>query len=428
MLFACLHASAAPPGDVIALAAAFSPVVEKDSAPGTAIFPIDGLERLIGTPSQIASEICRQGSELGIYGSLAICGDPDTAVLLARYCKGVTMVHPGQEATALAHLPIATITGDPESDPAYLAIFEQWGIRTLGQLAALPLKGLVERFGVEGMRLHKLARGNTRRTLRVIADQPAFRRRVELDYSVELLEPLQFVISSMLHELTAEMRHRGLAAERARLTLELINRAEHVRGLELATPLSDPLALLKLLYLDLETNPPQCAITAVRLDLDPAPPQILQHGLFLPKCPEPQKLQIVVARLSGLLGKNNVGSPLRLDTYRPDAHELRSFAPASVAGMQQVEMRQSARQIHLAFRVFRPPRHAVVRLNEDRPVSVHAPGVRGAVRTASGPWMTSGEWWTGTHWHHEEWDVDLDNGVFRLFKAGRGWFVEGVYD
>src|SRR5580692_11782969 len=101
-MFACIHA---PQGDLFALASSFSPAVERTS-PGTVVFSIAGLGRLMGSPHQIAAEIGRCGAALGIQASLAIANNPDTAVLIATNKPGVTIVSPGQEADFLAPFPI----------------------------------------------------------------------------------------------------------------------------------------------------------------------------------------------------------------------------------------------------------------------------------------------------------------------------------
>ena len=85
----------------------------------------------------------------------------------------------------------------------------------------------------------------------------------------------------------------------------------------------------------------------------------------------------------------------------------------------------------MAFRMFRPALPAAVQVSDDRPAQVAAAAIRGRVRSASGPWRSSGEWWAETRWTRDEWDVDLSNGgVYRVYCRldSRNWFVEGVYD
>src|SRR6185295_10241931 len=104
----------------------------------------------------------------------------------------------GKERDALASFPIEVL----ETDPAILETLENWGIYTLDGLAALPETQFAALFGEEGIRLQRLASGRLNRTLRVMDSPLKFAKRVELDYPILLLEPLLFVLSSILHELT----------------------------------------------------------------------------------------------------------------------------------------------------------------------------------------------------------------------------------
>jgi protein ImuB len=419
-MFACVHSRN---GDLLALANAFSPVMEQ-TFPDTVIFSIAGLESLIGTLHQIASEISRQGAALGIIqASLAIAHNPDTAVLLARNTQGVTIVPTGDEATCLSGLPVAAL----DTTPQILETFDRWGIRTLGALAALPEIGLVERFGQEGIRLRRLALGRTQRLLRVFSPENKLEKHVELEYSIELLEPLLFVISSILHDLTESLYQKSLATNRLSLDLELEDGSHHQRVQEFSVPLREPQTLLKIVHLDLEAHPPRTAIVAVQIELNPVDPQTVQHTLFVPAHPAPQKLQLALTRIAGIVGEHNVGSAFLLNTHRPDAFVLRPFSPPKpMAGSER-----PGRSLQMAFRVFRPALPAAVHIKGDTPTQVAASGIRGTVLTASGPWRSSGEWWAESRWARDEWDVDLsDGGVYRLYYRmdSRNWFVEGFYD
>src|SRR6266478_711420 len=136
-MFACVHSRH---GNLLALANAFSPVIEMTDS-DTVIFSIAGLESLIGTPHQIASEISCQGATLGIIqAGLAIAHNADTALLIARNTQGATIVPSGEEATCLSDISVDAL----DTTPQILETFARWGIRTLGDLAALPEIGLVE--------------------------------------------------------------------------------------------------------------------------------------------------------------------------------------------------------------------------------------------------------------------------------------------
>ena len=65
------------------LAQRFSPEVEQSG--NAVVFSISPLRRMIGSPHQIASEICRVGHELKLQANLAMASNPDAAILLARH-------------------------------------------------------------------------------------------------------------------------------------------------------------------------------------------------------------------------------------------------------------------------------------------------------------------------------------------------------
>jgi protein ImuB len=416
-MYACLHWAGAAEA-LAELAGTFSPEVEV-TAPGTVVFSIRGLRRLIGPPHEIAAEIARRGVERGVVANLAIASDPDSAVLAAANFSGVTVVPPGKEAEYLGKIPLARVPMGEE----LRRTLELWGLRTLEDVAALPPIGLAERLGEEGLRLYELALGRRRRPLRVSPPAADYRERLELEDSVAQLEPLLFFLRRLLSELCRRLEAHGAAAGRITTELELENRSVHRRTLELPVAQVRAGPLLKLIELDLEAHPPPAAVTAVTLSLDPAPPRRLQAGLFAPAGPEPEKLQVTLARIAAMVGPENVGFPELVDTHRPDAFRMR---PAG--GEPRAPQACSPR---LAFRRFRPPRPARVKVSESAPAHVAAPGLAGSVVEAAGPWRSSGGWWTGAGWDREEWDVALtDGGLYRLFEvAGAGrWFVEGEYD
>ena len=410
-MFACLYAPGCRVETLLALASSFSPLVE-NTARDTVIFSIVGLGKLIGTPQQIAAAVARAGDEAGVQANLAISADPDTAALAARHLRGITLIPPGREADRLGGLPVHAL----EAAPELIETLERWGVRTLAELAALPELGFIARFGEQGARLLRLARGETRRSLRVLEAAERFERRIELEHPQTLLEPLLFLISSLLTELM-----QGRSFNRVTLGLALDNRAGHRRTLEFPVPVRDPHVVLKQLQFDLEAHPPQAAIVGIHVELNPVDPRALQHGLFIPQAPAPEKLQLTLARLATLVGEDNLGSPELLDTHRPDAFRMRPFSPENLP-REKTAPSPAAR---FAFRCYRPPVAAQVRVKAERPASVNARDVV----TAAGPWRGSGDWWTTTPWAREEWDVELnDGGLYRVYNAAQRWYLEGMYD
>mgnify|MGYP005846223827 CR=1 FL=1 len=400
-MYACLHRPGATEA-LAELAGSFSPEVEV-TAPGTVVFSVRGLRRLIGSPHQIAAEIARRGAEQGLVAGLAIAGNPDSAVLAATNFPGVTVLSPGQESSCLGKIPLANVPMAAE----LLETLELWGLRTLEDVAALPPIGLAQR------------------PLRLAPPATSYRERLELEDPVTEIEPLLFYLGRLLAELCRRLQANSIATNRIATELELEDRSTYTRVLELPVAQNQVKPLLKLLQLDLEAHPPPAPVTAVTLAFHPVGARRLQGGLFVPPGPEPEKLQLTLARIAGMVGESNVGSPQLLDTHRPDAFRM---APAAGSG----EATETDRDLpRLAFRWFRPPLPATVKLAVREPRHVAAPGVAGRVVEAAGPWRSSGGWWTGAAWSREEWDVALsDGGLYRLWWEifSGNWFVEGEYD
>jgi protein ImuB len=428
-MYACLHLSS---GDgrarcLIELAAHFSPLIEDLSA-RTVLCDVDGLERLIGAPEEIAAAMARHAAAVQLQVNIALAETLDTAQLVAQNIEGVHVVPPGREQRWLAPLPAGVLPASEE----FLNVLERWGITTLGELAALPPIGLAERLGEEGTRMRLIALGQWIRPLRRALAPEDYSARMDLEQPIALLEPLLFCISSLLNDLLYKLKRQALAGRRMTLTLTLVKAAPHLRVYEFPLPTQDPRVFLKQAQLDLEAHPPSAAVCIVELQLDPARPRTLQGCLFRPATPEPDKLQVMLARIAALVGEDHAGSPELLDTHRPDAYVMRRNAlvehAASNAGPA---MAGGAAPLCLSCRLYRPAIRATVRLRQQRPGWLQAANIRGAVAGSAGPWRTSGEWWTRTRWARDEWDVELETGsLYRIYRdlGSARWFVDAMYD
>jgi protein ImuB len=415
-MYACIHA----PGNLPLLlecARGFSPHIEEIS-PDTIVFDVRGLASLYGPPPQLAREIDRR---TGLAANIAIAANPDAAIHAARGFPGITVIQPGREAAALAPLPINLLEGSPDT----AEILDLWGIRTFGDFAKLPPLGVAARLGEEGVRLQSLARGESNRQLRPIEDPLQFEEAVELEYPVDLLEPLSFILARLLNEVCRRMGARALATNEIRLRLTLENAPEHFTALRLPVPMLDPAAFLKMLQLDLSGNPPAAPVLKAEIAAEPVKPRRTQNGLFVSMSPEPEKLELTIARIRHFTGPDKTGVAELIDTHRPDSFVMRPFSPGAVTNTR------SNPTPRLALRRFRPPKYAQVILANDRPARINSSSVNGAVVTAKGPWRTSGDWWKQDPWNRDEWDIETSTGgLYRLYQEldSHRWFLEGSYD
>jgi protein ImuB len=408
------------PADLLAIAQSFSPLVEQ-TASDTVVIPIEGLRRLLGPPHQIASEIARLSSERDLIGNIGIAANPDTAILAARNLAGVTIIARGDEAKYLGQFRIDTLPIAPET----YEVLNRWGIHTLEDFSALPEDGIHERLGAAAVYLQQLARGTANRPLNPVAAGTSYRERFELEYPVELMEPLSFILARLLNELCGRLESHSMATTELRLVLDLERARANERRLQLPFATRDAKSLLKLLQFDLEAHPPEAPVTAVALAVTPVDARVIQTGLFVPQAPEPEKLELMLTKIRAMVGAANVGSPQLLDTHRPDAWRMEQTVSAQSAGV-----RAAVRRTRLAFRYFTPVLKARVEIDSGMPRRVFAQPVHGNVLHAAGPWRTSGDWWREA-WDRDEWDIALnDGGLYRIYldRPVERWFVEGAYD
>jgi protein ImuB len=377
---------------------AVSPRIETTTI-GTVILDIEGLERLFGAYPNIAREISRRVAKTGgIRARVAIAANPDTAIIAARGNAGITVIEEGKEAARLKDLPIGILPLDAETHQT----LARWGIHTLGALARLPAKQLSERMGQAGVHLHRLARG---RVTRPLVPQPAtlhFEEAMDLDDAIHTLEPLSFILNHLLDRLFQRLRGRGLATAELHLELRRERLHEpHIRILKMPLPARNPRIASRLMMLDLESHPPGAPVIAVRLLAIPTKPRDIQNGLFAPLSPEPEKLELTLARIAAIVGQGNVGSPEIQDSHARERFEVRK----GFGNLKSGESRPG-----IAVRMFRPPLEATVRTRDGVPEWIAFSGVYGDVATASGPWLSSGDWWNPKQWEREEWDVEIIGG------------------
>jgi protein ImuB len=452
-------------------AQSFSPRVE-DVGCDMVLLDLAGLEALFGPPHKIARAVAHRTSSLGLKANVAVASDPDTSLLAARGFSGVTVIPTGKEAEQLGNLPVEVLfesSGCQQETEQFLEILSRWGIRNLRALAALPEVALSERLGQEGVHLQQLARGVTSRTLVPVEAPLIFEEAIELEYPLVLLEPLAFLLSRLLEQVCARLEARALATQELRLRLELENgchsedaselalgldgrgrsfphgslshfiqsdKRVFQRTLRLPVPLLDVKVFLKLLQLDLKAHPPGAPIVKIHLVAEPTRPRTAQGGLFLPPAPEPEKLELTLARIAGIVGEDKAGSMKLLDTHRPEGFRMQRFAPGEIQGQETQQQNRDSHDLVTALRIFRPAERAMVMLRDGKPARITCSKrqqIQGEILWTAGPWRASGDWWEQEGWARDEWDIAVQGETITLYRLVRdllsgSWLVEGTYD
>src|SRR5271165_4331429 len=457
------------------IAHSFTPRVE-DTAADMLLLDLAGLERLHGAHAKMARKLASRVSVVGLKANVALAANPDAAMHAARGFRGVTVIPKGKEAQRLGVLPLAVLLGTFElslgnSDADRKKAREQM----LDTLERLPDDALASRLGEVGAHLQRLARGAGMRTLALCESPSRFEEVMELESSVATLEPLSFILNRLLEQLRARLEARALAARELHLRLQLERRVadeetetaqdlisdshnvrQFERTLRLPVAMRDVKVFLKLMQLELAAHPPGDPVAKVSITAEPAPPRLAQRGLFMPISPETEKLEITLARISGVVGERRVGIARLLDSHRRDSFRMDRFMAAPEESKQRKHPTASdIGKPALVLRLFRPVWQLQVEVSQGRPVNLTAvvlPSVRSELRGrivwSAGPWCSSGDWWTenanresaannpACPWNREEWDVALANGndggvalyrIYRDLASGR-WFADASYD
>jgi len=405
-----------------------SPRIE-DGGAGIVYSDIRGLERLFGDHAHIAARLARAAHAVGLPARVAVATTCTVARMATwRRSARVTIVSAAEQAAWLAEMPLDAL----ELEPELAATFRTWGVRTVGEVAALPRPGLAERLGEGGVRAHDLAHGRDREPFRAYTPPPFWMEALGLDWELESLESLARVLAVVVERLCVRLRTAAVTADALSLDLTLASGRHDERTIQLAYPLHDPAPLLTLITLDLEAHPPGAAVTRVAVSAHTVTARASQANLWQPPAPALRDLAGAVARLARLVGPENVGSPILIDSHRPDAFTLRPFHPSDGDGVGEgrgaVEADVPARA-QLVMRRLRPPRAVAVQTVDERPVRMEWGGWHRIVQCA-GPWRVSGQWWEQP-WARDEWDVACGDGTLcRLARdhVTGAWVLDAVYD
>jgi protein ImuB len=460
-------------GEALADAAGgFSPRIRRH-APGEVLLDVGGLVPRFGSAGRIAHELLRACRHVGLDARVGIAASIGVARVAAR-CGEVTVVASGEEGGFMAPLPLAALCAVLEPAPEIAVMLERWGLATGGALARLPRREVALRLGSQGTALHRLACGEETATFIPDPLRELLREGIEVDDPVGALEPFLFLTSGLLARLERRLQLRGEGFAEVLLELHLEGGGHREYRLKLVAPSREVPAVLALVRLQLEANPPGAPVERVTALVTPGRVRLTQGSLFGAPLPAPGKLSTALVRLASLVGPDRVGSPGVPDTHRPGAWTLAPFvledrgpgtgpwapndrapgtghrapndrapgtglrAPQDTYGNRNKEPRgcgisgpgarspdpgisePGARNpepsvsdpgaLCPVLRAFRPPRQAEVVAVDGRPVVARVGERGGQVVGCAGPYRFVGEWWGDQPYAREEFDVATADG------------------
>lgn len=425
------------------------------------LFDVSGLERLVGKPDRIARKIINELDLKDLPGQVAVADTVDTAKLLAREARdtspGVSKseslnshIRHSAQPDIFQDLPLSGLNIERDT----LNVFSELGLRTVKDLNAIPHDDLVGRYGQQFTRVIDVIEQRGRSLITPNIKENKVSWSYELNNPVEDFEQLIFLLNHGLERLFVEVKYAGLSIEHLDLSLQLRNKTTRSYEIKTSFPTLDRSFWLKLINLRAALDPPEEPITALHVIAYFTKPRTDQRGLYAVSRPEPESLLLTINKLKKLVGEDNVGVPKLLNdrltepfTLDPDAlpsgkvdniqnSSQLCHAGGAVAHHLSIATekhsfsanRAAQPQANIGFTYFRPPINVEVLVRDGRLVYIRSRLFAGHVTNSSGVWKGNSHWWD-KNWRTLEWDIEVETqGVYRLCKVEKEWFLSGEYD
>jgi protein ImuB len=366
----------------------------------------------------------------------------------------LAVVPPGHTPTFLAPLPTATL-----DRPELVDVLDRLGVRTLGDLAALPEPDVLARFGWEGQVAWRLAGGHDERPPALAPPPADLTVSVELDPPADTVAPAAFLARGMAEELHDRLWARGSACTRVVIGAETehgerVERVWRAEGTLTAAAIADRLRWQLDGWLQGSArHRPTAGISRLWLTPDEViPAGGRQLGFWGSDAATVDRASRAVARVQGLLGVGSVAVPewrgsrdpatqialvdaeaVDLTAERPGAHRdrvvgpwpgrLPTPSPAWVHGEPVVAdvVDGAGEQVLVSGRGALSAAPARVSV---------AGGPWADVAAWAGPWPLEERWWdTARRRRRARLQLVTADGQARLLTLeSGGWRVEATYD
>jgi len=195
----------------------FSPCLEPAGL-DEAYLDITGCD-LFGTPYKLADSIKKRvRKELKLIASIGIASCKVVAKIASDSGKpdGLVEVATGQEKQFLAPLPVVSLPGVGKKTKQSLRAM---GIKTIGQLAALPLQVIKDCFGNYGLMIHHYANGIDNREVETPGQAKSISRETTFAEDTSDKVFLQSMLRYLCERVGAELRQEAKSARTITLKL-----------------------------------------------------------------------------------------------------------------------------------------------------------------------------------------------------------------
>ena len=435
--------------------------------PGVLSFPTRGPSRYFGGDERLARRVLAAIDEIGVDARVGIADGVFAARLAARGAGGdrILVVPPGGTRDFLAPWSVAVLAhvfdaGDEGG--AFVDLLLRLGIRTLGDLAAIPASSVLGRFGPGGAHAHRLASGTDELTVPPAPPPPELVEVCELDPPAQRVDEAAFAGKALADRLVARLDELGLACDQVVVEVETEHGERHARCWRHEGRLTAA-ALVARVRWQLDAwlqhtassacEPDQEAtagLTLLRLAPDRVvPASVRQLGFWGGDAAARDRAARVLARLQGMLGHDAVvtalvgggRSPSERVRWVPwgeprdEAEPAPAPWPGTIPGPPPARVHADPVPAELLDATGAPVRVSGRGEASAAPAVLRCPalpGGGGRVLAWAGPWPHDVRWWTRARRRRALWQVIADDGAdgtacLVVIEGGRA-AVEAVYD
>jgi protein ImuB len=403
--------------------------------------------RYYGGEREAAAVIAEKLVGLGIWDCrFGIADDLFTAEQAARRAdqQDSTVVPAGGSAAFLAPLDVRVL-----DDPETTDLLRRLGIRTLGDLACLPYADVLTRFGTDGARLHRLARGGDTDRLPVRQPPPDLVCEVDFEPPLASVESVAFSVRRTAEQFVHQIGARNLVCTRALIEVEsegLVTSSRlwvHARWFRAGD-------LVDRVHWQLSRRGEKAVgpVTRVRFVPDALEPDVV-HADGLWGNADASQVERGVARVQALLGFESVVQPVLQGGRSPSARQAHVPWGESPLGMRPRDLPWPGSIPPPApARVLPEAWPAQVVDGRGHPTTVTARGLltgtparfrahaspRGGtpwtqVAAWAGPWPVEETWWEPDARRLSRFQmVGVDGQAWLLTCSGEQWWTEASYD
>ncbi|MCX6398155.1 MAG: DNA polymerase Y family protein [Propionibacteriales bacterium] len=437
---------------------AFEPVLAavEELRPGVApvrpgMLAIKAPGRFYGSEENAAASIAERLVELGVWDvRIGVADDLFSAEQAARLAdvQGWKVIGPGASADFLGRLPVEVL-----EDADLVGLLQRLGLRTLGDLAALPGRDVLTRFGAYGAKVHRLARG-------VDPVQPEVRkppddlvREVVFEPPLASVEAVSFSVRRTADQLVAALADRGLVCTSLRVEAEADDAQRSLLSSRVwvHSRWFGAVDVVDRVHWQLQATPAG-ALVGAPVGLVRFVPEVVEqsaaHADGLWGGGTDDRVDRGVARVQAMLGYDAVVVPVRQGGRSPADRQLLVPWGERPAGVRAPDLVwPGALPAPAPSRVFVEPWATSVVGPDGQPVTVtdrgvmSAPPVRfhsgstsgwQAVDCWAGPWPVDEQWWEATGIGRGLVSrfqvVGVDGRAWLMRCDSSGWWTEAAYD